>query len=197
MQRLSVVLVVLLVLALLPVGAQAQDKPYLVHGGLGFVKALNDEAPSGSIGLHGGVIYRLQNAPQVGLGGELGYFLLGTESVNFYDGLTVVEADAKWSAVPITGQFYYFLQPGVSTPYLTGGLGLYMFKVDYDISIPGYGSLFSGDISETDFGVNAGVGMLFGTPRQPIRFGLDGRFHIVMTEEESTNIVAVMGRIFF
>jgi len=197
MQRLSVVLVVLLALALIPAGVEAKPKPYLVHGGLGFVKALNDGAPGGSIGLQGGVLYRLEQSPEIGIGGELGYFLLGTESVDFYDGFELIEAAAKWSAIPITGQFYYFLQPTASTPYLTGGVGPYMFEVDYDFSAPGYGTFLSGDISETDFGVNAGVGMMFGDGQKPLRFGIDGRFPIVLTEEESTNIVAVMGRVFF
>jgi hypothetical protein len=53
------------------------------------------------------------------------------------------------------------------------------------------------DLSETDFGVNAGLGFLFGQPQSQLRFGADGRFHIVMTEDESWNIIAVMGRIFF
>ena len=197
----SWILVVVLALALVPAGASAQSakKPYMLHGGLGYTAALNDGAPSGSLGLQGGVIYRLQGSPQVGIGGELGYFMLGSVTNSYYDGVVAYEEKASWSAIPLLGELYYFVSPKVSTPYLVGGLGIYPFKISYSAegSVGGYAGSVSGDISETDFGVNAGLGFLFGQPGSQLRFGADGRLHIIMTEDESTNVLAIMGRLFF
>jgi hypothetical protein len=188
-------------LALVPAVASAQaQKPYMIHGGLGYTAALNDGAPSGSLGLQGGVIYRLEGTPEVGIGGEFGYFMLGTNSATVADlfGNYYTEK-AKWSTLSLIGEFYYFVSPKISTPYLVGGIGVYPVKLTYsqEAAIGVDYASASVDLSETDFGVNAGLGFLFGQPQSQLRFGADGRFHIVMTEDESWNIIAVMGRIFF
>ena len=200
MRLMSVTLVVLIALVLVPARASAEPKPYMIHGGVGFVKALNDNAPDGSIGLHGGLIYRLQNSPQVGIGAEFGYYMLGSESYSesdFYGNYVEVEAD--WATYPILGEIYFFVTPRTSTPYLVGGLGLYPLKVSVDAaaSYNGYGGSASGSETETNMGINGGLGFLFGRPGAQLRFGADGRFHIIMTEGDSTQLIALMGRIFF
>jgi hypothetical protein len=72
---------------------------------------------------------------------------------------------------------------------------MYPFKVKVETeSNLGAASI---EASETDFGLCAGLGFLFGSPRSQLRAGMDGRFHIIMTEGETTNVIAMMGRLFF
>ena len=199
MRSIPIVLLVVLALVLPPATASAAEKPYLVHFGVGFSKALTDGAPGGSVGLQAGLIYRLQQTPQVGIGGEIGYMMLGSNTNTVYDGVISAEETAKWSTVPITGQIYYFVHPSMSTPFLTAGLGMYQFRLNYDASASGFGNSYaiSADVSETDFGLNVGAGMLFGTSRNQIRFGADARLHMIMTEGDATNVIAILGRLYF
>lgn len=192
----SVILVVVLALAILPAGAIAQSqKPYMIHGGLGYCAALNEGAPDGSVGLHGGIIYRLEGTPEVGIGGEFGYYMLGSTSYTETDGFNFFEVEAKWTTYPILGELYYFVSPKISTPYLVGGVGVYNLKINVEAATNVATASLSG--SDTNFGVNGGLGFLFGSPRSQLRFGADGRFHVIMTEGESTQVIAIMGRIFF
>lgn len=189
MKLLRITAAVLAVLILTAGGAAAQEKPLYFYGGLGYAKALNDGAPGGSIGFHGGLIYRMQNSP-LAIGGEVGYLMLGKEEEGDFE--------ATWSTIPITGQVYYVIPTeGTMMPFLTGGLGFYNTKVEADYTGP-LGDLFpSVETSNTDLGINLGAGFKMGSPDSAVQFGADGRFHIIMTEDESTNVVTLMGRVYF
>lgn len=68
-------------------------------------------------------------------------------------------------------------------PYLIGGVGLYSFKLTGDDVVDPFGD------AETDFGINAGAGFDF-------KFGsaglfVEGRFHNVFSEGESTNFIPI------
>lgn len=199
MRHLPLVLLVVVALLSQPVTASAQEKPYLIHAGLGYCKVLNDGAPDGSVGLQAGMIYRIPSSPRVGIGAEIGYLMLGsvTSSSSVYgDYMTVT---AKWSSIPVMAQIYFFPQLKGPTPVLTAGLGLYPIKVNADASASAGGYTASASASETstDLGLNFGGGFLFGTSRSPMRFGFDARFHLIMTDIESTNLITAMGRIYF
>ena len=68
-------------------------------------------------------------------------------------------------------------------PYLIGGVGLYSFKLTGDDVEDPFGE------AETDFGINGGAGFDF-------KFGsaglfVEGRFHNVFSEGESTNFIPI------
>jgi hypothetical protein len=199
MRRVPVALLVVLALLCLPVTASAQEKPYLIHAGLGFAKVLNDGAPDGSIGLEAGMIYRIPSSPRVGIGAEIGYLMLGSISVTGYYGNIAYEEEHKWSSTPVTGEIYFFPQLKGPTPVLSAGLGLYPIKVKADAaaSAGGYSATASASDTSTDLGLNLGGGFLFGTSRNSMRFGIDARYHMIMTDIESTNLITAMGRIYF
>jgi len=182
---------VLFVFLLLPTASNAEQLPFLLHGNLGFGKMLEDGAPDGGIGLGAGIIYPLQDS-QIAIGGDLGWQMLGSEEGSYGYGVT---ADLSLSTIPITGQVYYFFPPGETVGfYADAGLGFYSLRSSIDISGVAGGS--SSD-SETEFGINGGAGARFGDPDAKITFGVDLKYHVVMTEGESTDIITVYGRIFF
>jgi hypothetical protein len=200
MRHLPLVLLVLVALLSQPVAASAQEKPYLVHAGVGFAKALNDGAPGGSLGLEAGMIYRIPSSPRVGIGVEIGYLMLGSATNTIYDNSgNYYTETAKWPSIPVMADIYYFPQLKGPTPVLTAGLGLYSIKLSYseEAAIGADFGQYATDITNTDLGLNFGGGFLFGTSRSPMRFGFDARFHLIMTEVESTNLITAMGRIYF
>jgi hypothetical protein len=200
MRHLPLVLLVVAALLSQPAIASAQEKPYLIHAGVGFAKALNDGAPGGSVGLEAGMIYRIPSSPRVGIGAEIGYLMLGSATNTLYDALgNYYTQTAKWSSIPVMAQLYFFPQLKGPTPVLTAGLGLYPIKLNYseEAAIGAAYGQYATDVTTTDLGLNFGGGFLFGTSRSPMRFGLDARFHLIMTDVESTNLITAMGRIYF
>lgn len=197
MPRLITLLLFVGLAAFVVSGANAAGSPWSFYGGLGYGKALNDGAPGGSIGLQGGVIYTFPNSPQFGIGGEVGYLMLGKESRSECFGLAgCADADVTWSTIPITAQGYYFLQSkGSSAPYLTGGLGFYDTEVEVDVNVAGFGG-GSASASETDLGLNFGGGVKMGKG-DGMKFGGDGRFALIMSDGESIKLITIMARIFF
>jgi opacity protein-like surface antigen len=103
--------------------------------------------------------------------------------------------------IPFTGQAYYMIPTsGNLGGYIDAGLGFYMSraKVEVSGSVPGYGSYSESDTeSDTNLGINLGGGIKFGAPEKKMKFGADLKYHIVMTEGESTSLVSVFGRIYF
>jgi opacity protein-like surface antigen len=70
-------------------------------------------------------------------------------------------------------------------PYLTGGLGLYNSKLEFD----------GGDESATDFGINGGVGLEFGLTG--LSTFLEVRYINVFSEGESTGVIPITFGILF
>ena len=68
-------------------------------------------------------------------------------------------------------------------PYLIGGVGLYNFKLTGD-DVPDVL-----DESNTEFGINAGAGFDFQAGN--VGLFLEGRFHNVFTEGESSNFIPI------
>lgn len=200
MRHLPLVLLVVVALLSQPVTASAQEKPYLIHAGLGYCKVINDGAPGGSLGLEAGMIYRIPSSPRVGIGAEIGYLMLGSVTNSLSDDFgNYYTETAKWSSIPVMAEIYYFPQLKGPTPVLAVGLGLYPIKLNYSEEA-GIGGAFGQralDLTTTDLGLNFGGGFLYGTSRSPMRFGFDARFHLIMTEVESTNLITAMGRIYF
>ncbi|MEZ4653014.1 MAG: outer membrane beta-barrel protein [Candidatus Eisenbacteria bacterium] len=184
-------------LALAPSAVLATGQ-FSVHGGVGYNKALNDGYPDGSLGIQGGVLYNAQ--PNFGLGLEVGYLGLGSYSAS-YEGVNgKVDGDISISQIPVNGIFQYSFHPsGRVQPMLMGGVGLYSSRIETKLSgaTQGFSASTSTTSTASDFGFNAGAGVKLGRSSQAVRFGGDARFHLVMTEGESTKMLNVMGRVYF
>lgn len=178
---LNIVTVVAIVTLLAP-GASAQSN-MTAFGELGFAKLMEDGAPGGSIGFGGGIIYPLPNRP-FAVGGEVAYLLLGSES------------NIDFSEIQITGQGYYMFpeQPSMQ-PYLEAGAGFYNSRSSGEIEIPGLPSV-DVDESETDLGINFGGGIKFGKADSKVKFGADGKWHVIFADD-SANMITLMARAFF
>jgi hypothetical protein len=159
--------------------AWAQDvRPYMIYGHIGYAKMLEDGAPDGSVGFGGGVAYMLPSMPSLAVGGEVSWLLLGS-----YD---VFDETRKDSVIPVTGQVTYFIERGSSAvPFVTAGAGFYQYRVtDGETFTDGNG------------GINFGGGVKIETDKQ-VSYGAEARIHIVFTEDDSTNLLTVMGKVFF
>jgi hypothetical protein len=92
--------------------------------------------------------------------------------------------DANFQVIQGTANVVYtFTSAEESTfhPYLIGGLGLYNEK--------GTGDDVGDTESQTDFGVNAGAGFDF--QLGSVGLFVEGRFHNVFTEDNSTNFIPI------
>ncbi len=202
MARRVVFCLVSVVLMAFVVSTASAKLPFTVFGEVGFGKLMEDGAPGGSVGFGAGLIYKVPSTPVLGIGADLGYVMLGkdSESAEFGGGVGG-SIEAKWSVIPVTAQVYY-LFPSKSSMggYLDGGAGFYntRVKVSGTADLGGFGSYSVDDTSsDTNFGVNFGGGLKFGQADKKMAFGVDGKFHVIMTEGNSTNMLTVFGRLFF
>ena len=81
---------------------------------------------------------------------------------------------------------------GPASPYLKAAVGMYNSKSE----IKG-GPLDGTDDSSTDAGIAGGAGVMFRPPGNSVGFGIEALYHNVFTENESTNLFSVTGRITF
>lgn len=199
MTKIYVLLAVLALAAVVPTQAAA-ELPFTIYGGAGFGKWMEDGAPDGGIGIGAGIIYPFENSP-FAIGGELGYQMLGSYDYSYSGAVADASAEVKFSAIPVTAQGYYMIPvQGSVAPYVDLGLGFYSmrWKYDFEAGVEGLGSIGLDDTqSETDLGINLGGGLMFGEPDAKLRFGADLKYHIVMTENESTSIITAFGRVYF
>jgi len=176
--------------------ASAQDKPYILTAGAGFAKLLEDGAPGGSFGFLAGMHYKVPSTPGLAIGAEAGYLMLGGEDETMvFDGIPV-EASVDWSIIPVTGQVTYFMgdEAAQAMPFVTAGGGLYQLRVEVEASAMGLSA--SDTETSSEGGINFGGGVKMNTDSR-MSFGADARFHLILTEGESTNALTVMGRVFF
>jgi hypothetical protein len=103
------------------------------------------------------------------------------------------EIDGDWQVIQGTANVVYtFTTAEESTfhPYLIGGLGLYNEKATGDEL-----QALVGDESQTDFGINGGAGFDF--QLGSVGLFVEGRFHNVFTEDNSTNFIPITAGIRF
>lgn len=156
--------------------AVAQTAKFSVGGGL--TLPLGDFGDAASTGWHGlaAVGFQPANLP-VGFQIDGMYQRFGLDGAP--DGF-----DANFRMIQGTANVVYtFTTAEESTfhPYLIGGVGLYNFKATGD-DVP--------DVdAETDFGINAGAGFDF--QAGAVGLFVEGRFHNVFTEGESTNFIPI------
>ncbi len=139
----------------------------------GYSSSLEEEAPSGDLGL---LFYASKLFKDVlGGGFEIGLHRLGSEQVDpailpQSSGITV--GQHAWQ---ITGNLRVMSDRGTIRPFATGGLGAYWTVIGAsDNTVP-----ISGTGTDTNFGYNLGGGLAIGKPTSQWSFGIDGRWHSI------------------
>jgi hypothetical protein len=97
----------------------------------------------------------------------------------------ILGEDVNLQIIQGTANAVYRFQTSEDTkirPYIIGGVGLYNLKATGDgvVGDPG---------SDTDFGINGGAGFDF--VAGSVGLFVEGRFHNVFTEGESTNFIPI------
>ena len=198
MRKIYVLLGVLALAAFLPTPSHA-ELPFTIYGQAGFGKIMEDGAPDGGIGFGAGIIYPFANSP-FAIGAELGYDMLGKFDESISVGQASASAEVTSSVIPVTAQAYYMIPTSGSVGgYLDAGAGFYNVRAkwEYKAEYAGFEIGDSETDSSTEMGINLGGGLKFGAPEKSMKFGVDAKFHIIMTEGESTNMVTAFGRIYF
>ena len=118
-------------------------------------------------GFGGTAAFEMSFMPQLVGIGQIGYLTWSTDVSGY-----------SYSAVPIIVGIKYFFVPGVGF-YGTGQLGLSLFSFDTpSYTIPFYGTVGGGSVSETDFTIVLGAG--YEVPVSPtVTLDFTGGFNII------------------
>lgn len=177
----------------------------------GFAKITEDGAPGGSIGMRGNMFAMVK--PTIGIGGELGYHLFGSQDFSIYDSGTgdTFSGSDKWSAFQATAQMMARGTTGTTHPFGTFGLGLYSVKEKLSGQTTDSGGNPVGSPTElsatvSKLGFNLGAGVQF-RGSNSLGFGIEGRWHSAMNvlpdkttgepEQRSLNVVTIMAGVNF
>jgi opacity protein-like surface antigen len=163
--------------ALYPTGAQAQGTPVQFSVGGGVDLPLGDFDDAAKLGFHGlvGVSYAPAEWKGFGIQGDGNFSRFSDDT----------DLDINFQMIYGTANALYKFQTAETTrfkPYLIGGIGVYNLDVKGD-DVP------TGVDSETKFGINAGAGFDIGIGGGSAALFLEGRFHNVFTEDESTQFI--------
>lgn len=164
--------------------AMAKDMSWSIYGGMS--NPTGETSPDAGFGVRANGFYMA--TPVIGVGAEVGYHKFGTMDLDFGGGVTGELSSNVWQFTPaVKAQGV----TGTVRPYGIGGLGMYNMKgtLSYSDATPEESE------SNTDFGFNLGAGAEFGTG--PTTFGVEARWHSIMTEVESTDMLSFMGGINF
>lgn len=159
--------------------AVAQGAEFSLGGGL--TLPLGNFGDAAGTGFHG-----LAAVSFVPSGSPIGIQVDGMFHRTGMDDNFALGDDVNTQIIQGTANAVYKFQTSEETkirPYLIGGVGLYSFKLTGDDVEDPFGD------AETDFGINGGAGFDF-------KFGsaglfVEGRFHNVFSEGESTNFIPI------
>lgn len=157
----------------------AQGAKFSLGGGL--TLPLGDFGDAAGTGFHGlaAVSFQPENFP-VGIQVDGMFHRLGVD-----DDPVFGDVDANFQLIQGTANAVYRFQTSPDTkirPYIIGGVGLYNSKLTGDDVPDDFGS-------ETDFGINGGAGFDF--VAGSVGLFIEGRFHNIFTEDESTNFIPI------
>ena len=172
----SVVLGAVLMASIGAAPAVAQGAKFSVGGGL--TLPMGDFGDNLSTGFHG----------MAAVGFTPANFPVGIQIDGMYNrlGLDDDDVDGNFRIIQGTANAVYRFQSSEDTkirPYIIGGVGLYNGKLSGD-DIPD-----AFQESETDFGINGGAGFDF--VAGSVALFVEGRFHNVFTEGESSNFIPI------
>jgi hypothetical protein len=167
--------------------ATAGAAPALAQGGASFslggglTLPLGDFGDAAGTGFHGlAAVSFVPSGFPVGIQVDGMFHRLGVD-----DDPVFGDVDANFQIIQGTANAVYTFTTSEESsfhPYLIGGVGLYNMKLTGD-DVP------DGLDSETDFGINAGAGFDF--QAGAVGLFIEGRFHNVFTEGESTNFIPI------
>lgn len=180
-----VLLSLLLMLAIAPAVVRA-DNSFGVNAGLAL--PVGDFKDAVAKGFNGGVNFTMNASEQVGFGVDLGYLGFGELDYLLFDGTDFIPVASKAKAIQATAFGKLNLSTGDMAPYLKAGAGLYHLKTEAAATDGSF--LFAGEATENVFGVNLGAGIDWKAGGNG-RFGLEGLYHIIMTEGSSTQAITV------
>jgi hypothetical protein len=197
----AVGMLLLLAVGLAAEAAPTRERPMWGYGGVGFARALNEEMPGGSIAAHVGFLHRLTSDPAYAVGGEAQWLNLGSSTRSRTIGDTHgLKNDYSYTVVPVTFQISYIPSPSPENPHVAGtlGAGIYSVKQVWENRRnSGMPSLPAKEVTNDAVpGFNAGGGVVYGSKKAALRFGLEARFHFVLTEDRSLSIVTLLGRLY-
>jgi opacity protein-like surface antigen len=152
---------------------------------LGYAKATNDGMPDGSIGGRANGFAMVH--PAIGVGGEVGYYSLGS--------VGTTGAEMSLSTWAVTGNVMARGMAGSVRPFAIGGIGFYPVSTSATVDILGFSEEVS--TSSTELGFNLGGGVQFQPTPGPVGFGLEGRWHSIQTDGEALNLFTVTGGVNF
>ena len=185
MKRIHLTLVLASVLCVAGFAAQANAGPVgTLEFNLGYAKSSTEVMPDESMGggLAFGAGYWRSASPTVQWGVEASYDNLGSVE---YDNGNTTDNTISGSLVRVTPALRMNFGSMVGPNFFAqGGAGIYSVAADVEDSI-------FGDLSESnsEFGFNLGAGV--GFPVGPkTRMNIQGQYHSVATEGESTNYLA-------
>jgi hypothetical protein len=130
--------------------------------------------------------------PRMSVGVEYAYYNNGASDdlIAFLEQLLGVNVDADFSIHQFTGYGKVLLTTNPVTPYLRAQLGMYRFGANVD------SGLGSGSDSVSEFGIGGGGGVQFRGQGSVGGF-VDAIFHVIFTDESSTELLGVQGGILF
>lgn len=157
--------------------AQGATRPFSVgiSGGLSIPTGDAGDALESGFNV-GGLLQARQAAGPLGFRAEVGY-----HSFDFKG----VDGDFRVITGIVNGIFHFASASGAPiTPYLIAGVGAYNGRA----SVGGGGRTVSSD-SETDLGINGGVG--FDIPLSGIATFIEARYHTIFNEGDRTNLIPI------
>lgn len=164
--------------ALFTTSAQAQTSVQFGIGG-GLTLPLGDFGDAAKTGFQGALHAEFAPANM-----PVGFRIEGMyQRLGFSDLFETAFGSGNWQIISGTANVVYTFQTSEEStfhPYLIGGAGVYNMKSNFDD--------FDDD-SETKFGINGGAG--FNVAMGGASVFIEGRFHNVFTEDESTNFVPI------
>lgn len=139
----------------------------------GYSASLEENAPSGSIGL---LFYASKLISNVFGGGlEIGIHRLGSQEIDpvaFPQSTGVTVGEHAWQ---LTGNARVMSDRGTIRPFATGGLGVYWTVIEAFANT----QPITGTGTDANFGYNLGGGLAIGKPTSQWSFGIDGRWHSI------------------
>jgi opacity protein-like surface antigen len=177
MKRFFVFALTLALVAIFALSASAAERKGMIGVGVGggLLLPMGDFGDAFKMGWRAGagVGYFLTNEIMLGAAGAY--------SQNKVDDTTGVgDATFKMMQYGVFGKYMFKMQNDKIAPYVKAGLGFYNGKV----SVSGGGS----SASNTDMGINGGVGAMFSVSPTASIF-VEGAYHNVFSDPSSTNFI--------
>lgn len=168
------------------IAASAHAATGAVGAGAGLSIPVGDLSDGAGIGFHFGGTYTYMVNEQLGVGGDLGYHLLGEKDVTI--GSNSISSKLSLVQYGAHGKYVLPTQSDVH-PFLKVGLGLYSAKAEVESNVVGVSG--SSD-TETEFGFNFGGGVDWKI-NDSMNWGVTAAYHYIGSDPAGTLITLGAG----